>query len=186
MNQSPMAPRANRFTLLAYRVPTKLRRQSGGVEKAKKIGAIDLQQSVCVFPAKPEVRRDLGPILQRIADAAAEFHLLPLRKSDSAEEGKLTQQFQDQTSNHYQENIENCEVNFTIVKPNERSGAIALTGAIRGVLAAAGPLITGAAIQASALGFPFIAGGVLKSLYDVGLYVGFRSRFGDHEVSAAS
>src|SRR5258708_22023548 len=79
----------------------------------KKIGAIYLQQSVCVFPTKPEVRRDLAPILERIVGEAGEYHMLPLRKLDSAEERKLILQFLDQTSNHYQEIIENCEVNFT-------------------------------------------------------------------------
>jgi hypothetical protein len=79
----------------------------------KKIGSIYLQQSVCIFPANAEVRRDLGPILDRITEAGGEFHLLPLRKVDAAEEQKLIQQFQEQTSNHYQEIIENCEVNFT-------------------------------------------------------------------------
>ena len=79
----------------------------------KKIGAIYLQQSVCVFPGTSGVRRDLAPILARIRDAAGEFHLLPLRKLDTAEELKLIQQFQQQTANHYQEIIENCEVNFT-------------------------------------------------------------------------
>jgi hypothetical protein len=79
----------------------------------KKVGAIYLQQSVCVFPDNAEVRRDLAPILERIGAAAGEFHLLPLRKLDSEEEAKLIQQFQEQTSNHYEEIIENCEVNFT-------------------------------------------------------------------------
>jgi len=59
------------------------------------------------------MRRDLAPILERIVSAAGEFHLLPLRKLDSAEERKLILQFLDQTSNQYQEIIENCEVNFT-------------------------------------------------------------------------
>ncbi len=104
----------NRFTLLVYRMPTKPNAGRVAVwRQLKKIGAIYLQQSVCVFPAKPEVRRDLAPILDRIVAAAGEFHLLPLRKLDSDEEGKLILQFLDQTSNHYQEIIENCEVNFT-------------------------------------------------------------------------
>ncbi len=79
----------------------------------KKIGAIYLQQSVCVFPANSAVRRDLAPILTRIREASGEFHLLPLRKLDPSEETKLIQQFQEQTANHYHEIIENCEVNFT-------------------------------------------------------------------------
>ncbi len=79
----------------------------------KKVGAIYLQQSVCVFPANAAVRRDLAPILRRITEAGGEYHQLPLRKLDGEEEAKLIQQFQEQTSSHYQEIIENCEVNFT-------------------------------------------------------------------------
>src|ERR1700730_17002564 len=109
-----MAGRANRFTLLVYRMPAKPTDGRVAVwRQLKKIGPIYLQQSVCVFPANSDVRRDLAPILQRIADAAGEFHLLPLRKLDLAEERKLIQQFHDQTSNHYLEIIENCEINFT-------------------------------------------------------------------------
>jgi predicted MFS family arabinose efflux permease len=70
----------------------------------------------------------------------------------------------------------------SVVKPNERSGALAVTGAVRGVANGAGPVITGAAIQAASLGLPFFLGGALKVLYDVGLYVGYRRRFGEHEL----
>jgi hypothetical protein len=109
-----MAGRVNHFTVLVYRLPPKPTAGRVAVwRQLKKIGAIYLQQSVCVFPTNSALRRDLGPILERIGDAAGEFHLLPLRKLDSAEEAKLIRQFQDQTSSHYQEIIENCEVNFT-------------------------------------------------------------------------
>jgi len=70
----------------------------------------------------------------------------------------------------------------SIVKPNERSGAVAITGVARGLASAAGPAITGAAIQAAALGTPFIVAGITKVLYDVALYYGFRRRRGDHEI----
>jgi hypothetical protein len=108
-----MPDRINRFTVLVYRMPA--RPTSGRVSvwrHLKKIGSIYLQQSVCVFPDNADIRRDLGPILQRISDAGGEFHLLPLRQLSPDEEAKLIQQFLDQTSNHYQEIVENCEVNF--------------------------------------------------------------------------
>lgn len=69
----------------------------------------------------------------------------------------------------------------SIVKPSERTGALAFTGAFRGIALAAGPVITGAAIQAAAFSIPFIAGGALKAVYDVALYFGFRRRFREHE-----
>jgi len=74
----------------------------------------------------------------------------------------------------------------SIVKPNERSGAVAVTGLARGLASAAGPAITGAAIQSAALGTPFIVAGVVKALYDVALYIGYKSRPGEHEVRSAS
>ena len=69
----------------------------------------------------------------------------------------------------------------SIVKPSERAGAVAVTGAVRGVALACGPLLAGVAIQAAALGLPFIAGGMLKAGYDLGLYAGFRRRRAEHE-----
>jgi MFS family permease len=70
----------------------------------------------------------------------------------------------------------------SIVKPSERSGALAITGAVRGVANGVGPVVTGVAIQAASLGIPFFVGGALKCLYDAGLYYGFRRRLGDHEL----
>jgi hypothetical protein len=109
-----MASRVNRFTVLVYRMPAKPTAARVAVwRQLKKIGAIYLQQSVCVFPDYPSPRKELAPVLNRIAEATGEFHLLPLRRLDPAEERKLIQRFLEQTANHYQEIIENCEINFT-------------------------------------------------------------------------
>jgi MFS family permease len=72
----------------------------------------------------------------------------------------------------------------SIVKPSERSGAVAVTGLVRGLASAAGPAITGAALQTAALGTPFFVAGTTKALYDLALYVGFRRRRAEHEVAA--
>jgi len=58
----------------------------------------------------------------------------------------------------------------SIVPPAERAGALALTGSVRGVAQAIGPVLAGIAIQAAAFGLPFFAGGGLKIAYDVSLY----------------
>jgi MFS family permease len=70
----------------------------------------------------------------------------------------------------------------SIVPPGERAGALALMGAVRGVMQAAGPLIAGVAIQAAAAGVPFLLAGGLKISYDLGLYAAFSQRPGGHEV----
>lgn len=70
----------------------------------------------------------------------------------------------------------------SIVPPPERAGALALTGAVRGVAQAAGPAVAGAAIQGAMLGLPFYLAGALKLVYDVSLFFGFRGRPASHEV----
>lgn len=69
----------------------------------------------------------------------------------------------------------------SIVPPAERAGAVAMTGAVRGVAQSFGPALAGAAIGAAAFGVPFFAGGALKIVYDLALFAGFRNRRASHE-----
>ena len=69
----------------------------------------------------------------------------------------------------------------SIVPPAERAGAVALTGLVRGLGQSVGPLFSGAAIQGAVLGAPFFVAGGLKLIYDVSLYLAFRSRRAEHE-----
>jgi hypothetical protein len=102
-----------RFLLFIYRMPAKPTAARVGVWRhLKKIGAIYLQQSVCVFPDNAHIRREMRPIIGRIDEAGGEYHLLALRQPSPPETQKLLQQFVAETSRRYQEIIENCEVNF--------------------------------------------------------------------------
>ena len=74
----------------------------------------------------------------------------------------------------------------SIVPPAERAGAVALTGLVRGLGQSAGPLFSGAAIQGALLGLPFFVAGGLKLVYDLSLYVAFRSRPAQHEINNPS
>ena len=69
----------------------------------------------------------------------------------------------------------------SIVPPAERAGAVAMTGAVRGVAQSFGPVLAGAAIGVAAFGLPFFAAGGLKIVYDIGLFAGFRNRRAEHE-----
>ncbi len=60
-----------------------------------------------------------------------------------------------------------------VVDPSERTAAAAYTNTARYVTRPVAPLLGGAALTV-ALGAPFVIAGVLKSVYDVGLYVMFR------------
>lgn len=102
-----------RFLLVTYRMPPKPTAGRVAVwRQLKKIGAVYLQDSVCVIPDTTALRRELAPILERIDGDGGRYHLLPLRKLPPEEETKLVALFVDQTAQHYREIIENCEVNF--------------------------------------------------------------------------
>jgi len=69
----------------------------------------------------------------------------------------------------------------SIVPPAERAGAVAMTGAVRGVAQSFGPALAGVAIGAAAFGVPLFAAGGLKIVYDLALFKAFRNRRAEHE-----
>jgi MFS family permease len=69
----------------------------------------------------------------------------------------------------------------SIVPPAERAGAVAMTGAVRGVAQSFGPALAGIAIGTAAFGLPFFAAGGLKIVYDLALFGAFRNRRAEHE-----
>ena len=110
---SAASNRSAKFVLVVYRMPTKPTAGRVAVwRQLKKVGAIYLHQSVCVFPDTARTRRELLPIRLRIEQAEGEYHVLPLRQPADGEYDKLVGLFIDQTSRQYSEIIENCEVNF--------------------------------------------------------------------------
>ena len=69
----------------------------------------------------------------------------------------------------------------SIVPAAERAGAVAMTGAVRGIAQSFGPVLAGLAIGVASFGLPFFAGGGLKIVYDIALYAGYRNRPAGHE-----
>lgn len=63
----------------------------------------------------------------------------------------------------------------TVVTPEERTAASAVTNAARYTVRPAGPLVAGA-VQQLALGAPLVVAGVVKAAYDVTLWMWARSR----------
>jgi hypothetical protein len=103
----------HRFLLLAYRMPSKPTAGRVAVWRSlKKAGAVYLQDSVCVVPDTTGLRAELAPVLSRIDESHGSYHMLPLRKLPDEEDAKLVQLFVDQAAKHYEEIVENCEVNF--------------------------------------------------------------------------
>ncbi len=101
------------FILLIYRMPPKPTAARVAVwRQLNKLGLVYLQQMVGALPNRQDLGAELRPILDRIIHAGGTYHLLPLGSLPADERAKLVTQFRDQTSRHYQEIVENCEVNF--------------------------------------------------------------------------
>lgn len=101
------------FLELVYRMPAKPTAGRVTVWRAlKKLGVVYLQDSACVVPDLPELREELDRILGKIEDSGGTYHLLPLVQLPPDEEAKLVHLFVQQSEKHYEEVIEDCEINF--------------------------------------------------------------------------
>ena len=61
-----------------------------------------------------------------------------------------------------------------VVNEDERIAAAGITNTSRNIAQAVSPSLAGAIIQALSLSAPFVVGGLLKIVYDIGVYVNFR------------
>lgn len=101
------------YLLLIYQVPSQPSAARVGIwRELKRLGALYLQQSVCIMPSTAPYRAQLGAIADRIAALGGVSHLLPLRQLPPEEDAKIVEAFLAQSTLQYDEIIENCEVNF--------------------------------------------------------------------------
>jgi hypothetical protein len=63
----------------------------------------------------------------------------------------------------------------TVVPPEERTAAASVTNVPRSLAAALPPLVTGAMLAHSTVGWPLVCAGLLKAVYDVLVLAQFRS-----------
>jgi hypothetical protein len=101
------------YLLLIYQVPSHPSAARVSVwRELKRLGALYLQQSVCIMPNTAAYRARLEAITARITGLGGIYHLLPLRQLPEEEDAKIVQGFLAQSTLQYDEIIENCEVNF--------------------------------------------------------------------------
>ena len=102
------------YYLLIYQVPSQPSAARVGVwRELKRLGALYLQQSVCIVPSGASMRAHLDRITTRISTLGGNYHLLPIRSLPQEEEAKIIDGFVAQSNDQYGEIIENCEVNFS-------------------------------------------------------------------------
>ena len=105
--------RPHHYYLLIYQVPSQPSAARVGVwRELKRLGALYLQQSVCIVPSVAPMRAHLERITARITTLGGDYHLLPIRSLPPEEEAKIVEGFMAQSNVQYEEIIENCEVNF--------------------------------------------------------------------------
>lgn len=71
----------------------------------------------------------------------------------------------------------------SVVEENERTAAAGITNTSRNIAQSISPSITGAIIHSLWFSAPFVIGGLLKIVYDIGIFVNFRKIKPDDEVN---
>jgi hypothetical protein len=101
------------WKLLVYRVPTEP--ASGRVSiwrDLKQMGALYLQQCVCIFPARDDLRPRVTRVITKITEQGGEHWLLDVPTMAAADEDRLIANFQSLRNKEYAEIVEECETKF--------------------------------------------------------------------------
>ena len=72
---------------------------------------------------------------------------------------------------------------IAVVEENERTTAAGITNTSRNIAQSISPSITGAIIHSLWFSAPFVIGGLIKIIYDVGIYANFRKIKPSHEMT---
>jgi hypothetical protein len=109
--KSAIAARA--WVLLVYRVPTEPASKRVGVWRdLKRLGALYMQQCVCILPAEPALLDELARIAARIPDLGGEYTRFDIPHLRAADEERIVAAFRALRDKEYAEIIEECETKF--------------------------------------------------------------------------
>jgi hypothetical protein len=104
---------AIQWRVLIYRVPTDPASKRVTVwRELKRLGALYLQQCVCIVPELDDVVAELGRIAARIPAMGGEVTLLDVPRLRPGEGEKIVAAFRAQRSSEYAEIVEECETKF--------------------------------------------------------------------------
>jgi hypothetical protein len=71
--------------------------------KLHSLGALYVQQSVCLLPARPEVRRDVRRLVDRVRGQGGSARVLTIRFDDPAEEAQIVAELSSARDDEYGE-----------------------------------------------------------------------------------
>ncbi|MHB8645402.1 MAG: Chromate resistance protein ChrB [Thermomicrobiales bacterium] len=101
------------WIVFVYRVPTEPASKRVGVwRELKRIGALYLQQCVCIFPNRADVVEELNRVTTKIIAMDGEYTLFDVPSLRPADEEKIVQAVRDLRNKEYGEIIEECETKF--------------------------------------------------------------------------
>ena len=101
------------WRVLVYRVPTEPASKRVAVWRdLKRLGALYLQQCVCIFPDIPGVNDEVQQVAEKIPALGGETFLLEVPRLDPQDETRIIEAFRSQRANEYAEIIEECETKF--------------------------------------------------------------------------
>jgi hypothetical protein len=99
--------------VLVYRVPTEPASKRIAVWRdLKRMGALYLQQCVCILPDFPTVRGDLARITAKIPEMEGESTLFEVPRLSEADEARIVAAFRVLRDKEYAEIVEECETKF--------------------------------------------------------------------------
>jgi hypothetical protein len=120
--EPPADPTTGPWLLLVYRVPSDSSRARVTVwRQLKRLGALYVQQAVCVLPDREELRESLGKIRERIDELGGSSIFLTLNEVDDDARAQFVDGFRDQSAKEYAEIVEECDTKFVKEIEFERS-----------------------------------------------------------------
>src|SRR5437588_1549729 len=102
-----------KWRVLIYRVPTEPASKRVAVWRdLKRLGALYLQQCVCIFPAIPALTAEVDEVAAKIPALGGETFLLEVPRLQPEDEARIVEAFRVQRASEYAEIIEECETKF--------------------------------------------------------------------------
>lgn len=101
------------WLLLVYRVPTEPASRRVSVWRdLKRMGALYLQQCVCILPDLPALRDEVARVTAKIPEMEGEYTLFEVPRLSDADATKIVGSFRVLRDKEYAEIVEECETKF--------------------------------------------------------------------------